>query len=123
MTSMPSVDKNWMACLLQEQNADLQIEDRRNNGSKIDVTFQGQLREHQMKAARNLLEHEIGTLVASTAFGKTVVGAQLLEQWRERLAAFLNISTKEIGVIGGGRSKSVGPRKVSHFTNRQNGSS
>ncbi len=62
---------------------------------------------------------------ATTAFGKTVVAAwliaarkvntlvlvhrrQLLDQWRERLAAFLNLPVKSIGQIGGGRRRPSG---------------
>jgi len=72
-----------------------------------------------------MLAHDIGVLSATTAFGKTVVAAwlvvqrrvntlvlvhrrQLLEQWVERLATFLNLSPKEIGQIGGGRKKPTG---------------
>jgi superfamily II DNA or RNA helicase len=33
---------------------------------------------------------------------------QLLDQWAERLAAFLDVSTKAIGQIGGGRNKPNG---------------
>ena len=61
-------------------------------------------------------------LSATTAFGKTVVAAwliahrkvntlvlvhrrQLLDQWIERLAAFLDLPAKSIGRIGGGRHK------------------
>jgi superfamily II DNA or RNA helicase len=34
--------------------------------------------------------------------------AQLLDQWRERLAAFLDLSIDSIGQIGGGKSKTTG---------------
>ena len=64
-------------------------------------------------------------LSATTAFGKTVVAAwliaqrkvntlvlvhrrQLLDQWVERLAAFLDVPAKSIGRIGGGRHKPTG---------------
>jgi superfamily II DNA or RNA helicase len=64
-------------------------------------------------------------LCATTAFGKTVIAAwliaerkvntlvlvhrrQLLDQWRERLAAFLNLPIKSIGQIGGGRRRASG---------------
>ena len=64
-------------------------------------------------------------LSAATAFGKTVVGAwliaarqvntlvlvhrrQLMDQWRERLAAFLDLPPAAIGVIGGGRARPTG---------------
>jgi superfamily II DNA or RNA helicase len=60
-------------------------------------------------------------LAATTAFGKTVIGAwliaerrvsalvlvhrrQLLDQWTERLAVFLDPPTDAIGRIGGGRA-------------------
>ncbi|MFC4766156.1 DEAD/DEAH box helicase family protein [Effusibacillus consociatus] len=76
-------------------------------------------------AAKELLKHENGILSATTAFGKTVVaaylisarkvntlvlvhGKQLMEQWRQKLAAFLDIAVKEIGQIGGGRDKRGG---------------
>jgi superfamily II DNA or RNA helicase/very-short-patch-repair endonuclease len=69
-----------------------------------------------------MLAHDIGVFSAATAFGKTVVAAwliaqrrvntlvlvhrqQLLDQWIERLSAFLNLSPAEIGYIGGGRRK------------------
>jgi superfamily II DNA or RNA helicase len=72
-----------------------------------------------------MLKHETGVLSATTAFGKTVVAAwliaqrkvntlvlvhrrQLLDQWIERLAAFLNVTAKSIGRIGGGRHKPTG---------------
>lgn len=66
------------------------------------------LRSEQVPAANALLEHQIGVLSATTAFGKTVVGAYLigehrsytlilvhfsalLEQWRISLEQFLDI--------------------------------
>lgn len=44
----------------------------------IDVSFNGALRPEQVPAADALLEHHIGVLSATTAFGKTVVGAYLI---------------------------------------------
>lgn len=66
-----------------------------------------------------------GWVSATTAFGKTVVAAwliarrgvntpvlvhrrQLLDQWVERLAAFLDLPTKSIGRVGGGRHTPTG---------------
>ena len=74
----------------------------------IDVSFNGTLRPEQVPAADALLEHHIGVLSATTAFGKTVVGAYLigerkvntlilvhssalLEQWKTSLEQFLDI--------------------------------
>jgi len=101
------------------------IHDERYGGQPLEVTFQGQLRPEQKLAADAMLKHEIGVLSATTAFGKTVIAAwliaqrrintlvlvhrrQLLDQWVERLAAFLELPTKSIGRIGGGRNKPTG---------------
>jgi superfamily II DNA or RNA helicase len=101
------------------------LRDERTGGRGIDVAFRGELRPEQKTAAEALLEHETGVLAATTAFGKTVVAAwliatrgvntlvlvhrrQLLDQWIERLSAFLDIPAKSIGRIGGGRSRLTG---------------
>jgi len=101
------------------------IRDERCDGSRVEVKFQGELRHEQKAAADAMLRHETGVLAATTAFGKTVVGAwliaqrgvntlvlvhrrQLLDQWVERLSTFLDIPAKSIGRIGGGRSRATG---------------
>lgn len=90
-----------------------------------EVEFRGKLDVHQEDAVEKLSQHDIGVLVAPTAFGKTVVAArliaargrntlvvvhrqQLLEQWLERLATFLDIDTGHLGRIGGGTRKPSG---------------
>ena len=105
------------------------IRDERWSGRPIDVTFHGELRPDQRVAAHTMLKHETGVLAATTAFGKTVVAAwliaergvntlvlvhrrQLLDQWIERLSAFLGVSAKSIGRIGGGRSRPTGTLDV-----------
>ena len=69
-----------------------------------------------------MLAQDTGVLSATTAFGKTVVGAwliakrgvnslilvhrrQLQEQWIERLSKFLGLPPRAIGRIGGGRKE------------------
>ena len=101
------------------------IRDERCTGTLLGVTFHGELRPEQDAAAHAMLAHETGVLAAATAFGKTVVAAwliasrgvstlvlvhrrQLMDQWVERLAAFLDVPAKSIGRIGGGRSRSTG---------------
>ncbi|MDR1093558.1 MAG: DEAD/DEAH box helicase family protein [Clostridiales bacterium] len=86
------------------------IDDKRNNGKAIDVEFVGTLRENQNQAVQELLKYDNGVLSATTAFGKTVAGiniiaqrktntlilvhrAQLASQWKERLEQFLKINT------------------------------
>ena len=101
------------------------IRDERFSGHPLHATFQGELRTEQKLAAEAMLKHETGVLAATTAFGKTVVAAwliaqrgvntlvlvhrrQLLDQWIERLATFLDLPTKSVGRIGGGRNKPTG---------------
>ena len=94
--------------LLEAYNIPYSLEDQRQAGREIDVSFHGTLRPEQIPAADALLKHPIGVLSATTAFGKTVVGAYLigarrvntlilvhssalLEQWKISLEAFLDI--------------------------------
>lgn len=96
--------------------------DERAIGDPLLLNFQGTLRPEQQLAADQLIKHDIGVLSASTAFGKTVIGAwliaqrkvnslvivhrrQLMDQWVESLQSFLGLRKKEIGQIGGGKHK------------------
>ena len=93
--------------LLKEAGAQFSMEDRRNTGTELDVAFQGALRDEQEKAFAALSSRDIGVLSATTAFGKTVVGARmiaakrrntlvlvhtsaLLNQWKSALTKFLS---------------------------------
>ena len=101
------------------------LRDERFGGRPIAASFKGELRPEQQLAANALLAHDMGVLSATTAFGKTVLAAwliarrgvntlvlvhrrQLLEQWIERLSAFLALPEGTIGRIGGGRKKPTG---------------
>lgn len=95
---------------LSEQNGvEFKIEDKTNYGKAIDVAFCGQLKTVQQEAMDSMLPYHVGTLSATTAFGKTVFAiamiAQrkvntlilvhnkaLLEQWKSRLEEFLEIN-------------------------------
>lgn len=111
--------------LLLEYGVELVVEDKRENGRGLEATFQGKLTGSQRQAARDLLAHDTGVLVAPPGTGKTVVGISLiarracntlvlvhrrplLEQWVAQLAIFLGISPAEIGRIGAGRNKPTG---------------
>jgi len=54
------------------------IVDKRQEGRPIDVSFNGELYPEQAVAAERLLSYDIGMLAAATAFGKTVIGANLI---------------------------------------------
>lgn len=111
--------------LLGRLNIKIALRDERFGGTPIAVSFKGELRAEQKLAANALLSHDTGVLSATTAFGKTVLAAwliaqrgvntlvlvhrqQLLEQWIERLAAFLELTEGKVGRIGGGRKKPTG---------------
>ena len=100
----------------------IHIEDKCQPGSPLKTRFLGELRKDQKRAVRAVMKHNEGIICAATAFGKTVVAAhliarrktntlvivhrrQLLDQWKERLATFLEIDAKSIGQIGGGKNK------------------
>jgi superfamily II DNA or RNA helicase len=102
-----------------------EVQDERTAGQNIDVSFRAELRAEQQVAVGQLLIHDEGILCAPTAFGKTVIGAcliakrgvsalilvhrrQLMDQWRERLAAFLAVPIDTIGQFGGGKKKRTG---------------
>ncbi len=99
--------------------------DERNGGTFIDVAFHGTLRSTQEDAVAKVLQHDDGLICAPTAFGKTAVASwlvatrgvnalvivyrqQLLDQWRERLAMFLDTPVDRIGLAGGGTTKRTG---------------
>jgi len=113
--------------LLEDNNVSIQLFDETNEGRKIDVVFNGELRGEQQRAVDALLEHDNGILSATTAFGKTVIGAHLiadrmvntlilvhrtnlLAQWIERLHDFLIINEEpvaEFTIKGRKRKKNV----------------
>jgi superfamily II DNA or RNA helicase len=101
------------------------VRDERLAGRPIEVEFHGILRPPQEEAVAQILRHDDGLICAPTAFGKTAVAAwliakrkvntlvmvhrqQLLDQWRERLAMFLEMPIDQIGQIGGGKTKRTG---------------
>lgn len=111
--------------LLRALGIDVHKEERRETGAPIEVRFGGKLDILQEEAVERLSQHDIGVLVAPTAFGKTVIAArliadrgrsalvvvhrqQLLEQWLERLATFLDVESNHLGRVGGGKKAPSG---------------
>ena len=88
--------------------------DKTNCGKKIDIVFNGKLRDEQPLAVKRLLEDDNGILCGTTAFGKTVAAIKLIAerkvntlilvdkvslvlQWKEKLSAFLTINESLAG--------------------------
>ncbi len=101
------------------------VREERVRGNPISVKFAGTLRGFQPDAFEKVVRHDIGIICAPTAFGKTVLAAriiaeravntliivhrqQLLDQWRERLALYLDLPVETIGHIGGGKERRTG---------------
>jgi superfamily II DNA or RNA helicase len=114
-----------VSSLLKDYGVRVSVRDERCTGKPIDVTFRGVLHDEQAEAVRQALRYDEGVLCAPTAFGKTVVASkliaergvstlvlvhrqQLLDQWRERLAVFLDLPIKTIGQIAGGKASRGG---------------
>jgi superfamily II DNA or RNA helicase len=111
--------------LLKALKIKAQLQDERFSGKPLEVSFTGTLRLEQQRAGAAMLAHDFGILSATTAFGKTVLAAwliaqravntlilvhrqQLMEQWVERLAQFLQLKPTQIGRWGGGKKKLTG---------------
>src|SRR6266567_2543312 len=111
--------------LLEAHKIQPEVRDERYAGTAIEAEFRGQLRPFQEEAVAKITVHDEGILCAPTAFGKTAVAAwliakrkvntlvvvhrqQLLDQWQERLAMFLDMPAKSIGHIGGGKTDRTG---------------
>jgi superfamily II DNA or RNA helicase len=106
---LPRGCEDELVAELEQFGIDIRFIDKTNHGKKIDVEFRGALRDEQTLALEELLNHDIGILSGTTAFGKTVVAIKLiaerkvntlilvdkislLSQWRERLSQFLKIN-------------------------------
>ena len=89
-------------------NIKYKIKNNRCDGRKINVEFNGKLKESQVPAVEKLIKDETGILNAATAFGKTVVccnviarkgvntlillqSSSLIDQWESALNKFLII--------------------------------
>ena len=106
--ALPRGCEDAVCGILTQHGVKVVISDKTNHGHNINVTFRGSLREEQQNAMEAFTGHNIGTLSATTAFGKTVFAIgmlakrkvntlilvhnkALLEQWKERLETFLKI--------------------------------
>ncbi len=111
-----------VTALLKSLGVKTDLHDERYKGNRINISFSRKLSDKQEEAVAAILKHDTGVLSTPTAFGKTVVAAfliavrktntlilvhrkQLLDQWRIRLAAFLDIEPRLIGQFGAGKKK------------------
>ena len=107
--AMPRGCEDDVIEVLENNEVKYVIADKTNQGRSIDVRFKGKLREEQQKAMECMLPHNIGTLSATTAFGKTIFAIDmiaqrkvntlvlvhrksLLDQWKKLLENFMEIN-------------------------------
>lgn len=117
-----------LVSMLEELGIEIQVNDKTHHGRRIDVQFNGQLRDEQSLALDHLLQNDTGILSGTTAFGKTIVAIKLiaerkvntlilvdkvnlLSQWKERLSKFLIVNEPQppiTAVKKRGRKKKAG---------------
>lgn len=111
---LPRGTYDYLESLCNVNNIEIISKDERFVGNKIEVKFNGSLREEQQIAIDHMLKYDNGILCAPTGFGKTVIGCkliaerkvntlilvnkiQLLNQWKDIIKEFLDV--KEVGEI------------------------
>lgn len=92
--SIPRGCLNKLCDNLKAASIDYSLDDKRNNGIEIKVSFKGELYPEQQDAVRSLTGHDIGVLAAATGFGKTVVGSYLISE--RKVNTLILVHTSEI---------------------------
>ncbi|MFE3280316.1 DEAD/DEAH box helicase family protein [Nocardia sp. NPDC059239] len=110
------------ATLIAQASGVLDITSELPAPSAITASFTGTLTEIQTAAVTAMIGHDSGVLVAPPGSGKTVMAcaliahyrtptvvivnrAELLTQWRERLAEFLDLGDSAVGSAGAGKDR------------------
>lgn len=106
----------------KQQKIDFVFKDERKKQNPVRFVTNLNLKTHQKSAIEAASRKDYGVITAPPGAGKTVIGIkiiaekqlpaliivhrkQLLEQWVERINAFLGIPKNEIGKIGQGKAK------------------
>lgn len=96
------------------------IDNRFENPKNFKINFTGKLRNYQKTAVNKFMSRTIGTLLATTGSGKTIIAIaiickrkqktlflvhtlELVNQFKERLLQFTDIKEENIGTIGYGK--------------------
>ena len=79
---------------LDASSINYSVDDKRNNGKEINVSFKGDLYPEQYDAVRSLTGFDTGVIAAATGFGKTVVGSYLISE--RKINTLILVHTSEI---------------------------
>jgi len=119
--------------LCQQFKVNYRLIDRQRTLEPVEFEFHGVLKDYQEQAYEEMTNRDHGTLVGDAKSGKTVIALYLisrrqqpsiiivpnvvlLSHWKEKLVRFLNVSPREVGIIGKGKFK-IGPRvTVAHVS-------
>ena len=116
------------ARVVTEGGSELVVADCRDDDATIEVSLTANLTPEQTVAVGTLAGYTLGMLVAAPGSGKTVMGCALIaryrvptlvivdrkplvEQWRDRLIAHLDLESKQVGQLGGGREQAYWDRR------------
>jgi len=103
----------------------LEVEDQRSPVPTHEFGFTGRLTPAQEQALSDIVDQDLGVLVAPTGAGKTVMACALIarlgtptlvlvhtkplaEQWRQRLGDLLGLPPRQVGQLGAGRARMSG---------------
>lgn len=106
--------------IIKDAGLPYHIEDHRRSLQPVHLQFMGSLRDFQKEAVDKMLDRDSGTLSAPTGSGKTVMALaiiaerkqpalivvhnkELVNQWIERIEAFMGIPRADVGIIGAGK--------------------
>ncbi len=78
--ALPRGCESELSIELEDLRIDIRYIDKTYCGKKIDVEFNGTLRDEQSLALEHLLYHDNGILSGTTAFGKTIVAIKLIAE-------------------------------------------
>lgn len=124
--SVPRGFTGQIVAMARKSGVPYRLVDERPSLPEIAYGFTGSLKAYQQEAVDALLKKDFGVLAAPTGSGKTVMALaviarrrqpalvivhskELLNQWINRIGAFLGVPEQEIGLLGGGR-KDVGEK-------------
>mgnify|MGYP000703974831 CR=1 FL=1 len=123
--------------LFDEYKINYEIKDKRvlKKEEFLKVTFT--LRDEQQKAIDGIVKNDFSICVAPPGFGKTLIGAKmieirscstlilvnknmLLDQWIERFVDYFNMHKKEVGYLGKGKNKLNGKLDIATMQSLKN---